>query len=173
MDSSSVSKRRLIGFLLVLAGVSSLFGQSAVLPFGLERGNLDGLRVSLRVNSTKANSGYEEIVISGGGEVIVRSALTTTARPRELSGRVPLAVIERLLELLTHEGAEGWDDNYRSQSHDYAVKSFTVAFRETIRKQVVVAIPEFPEFAHVAGAIKVIAAQACPDALKGRFFRML
>lgn len=144
-----------------------LSAQSPRLPFKLQPGRLSGVRITLRAGSTKPKSGHDEIIIEGGGKVTLRAA------PKELAGKVPLVTVERLLELLLHEGMEGWEDEYKAQSSHYATMALAVEDNGAILKQTVMSRPAFPEFAHAVGAIKLLAAQACPEALNGRFFQRL
>jgi len=168
--SSSIVSRRNWAW---LAGGALFSAQRPRLPFKLQSGRLSGVRITLRAGSTKPKSGHDEIAVAGDGRVTLRAVPFATAAPKELAGKVVPGTVERLLELLMHEGIEGWDEDYKAQSSHYATVALTVEDNGVRLKQTVMSRPAFPEFAHAVGAIKLLAAQACPEAFHGGFFERL
>ncbi len=157
MSFSSVSRRAILFSLPVWAR----------LPFGLQSGQLAGVRIRLRSVSTKVGSKAEEIVVDGDGGVLLR------AGGRERRGKVSAAAVERLLELMERDGIAKWDETDKTRSSHFVARSITVEQNDAVRKQVVVYGESFPEFAHAMGAIRMLAAQACPEAADGSFFQRL
>jgi len=137
----------------------------ARLPFGLQSGQLTGVRIRLRSVSTKVGSKVEEIAIAGDGVVVLR------AGDRERQGKVSAAAVERLLELIEREGIENWDADSKGRSSHYVARAILVEVNGAVRKQVEVRGEAFPEFAHASGAIRMLAAQGCPEVTDGTFFQ--
>ena len=169
MASSNVSRRTLP----LLASALLLRAQPPRLPFRLQSRQLADVRIALRAATTKPGSGRDEIVITGDGKVTLRTSTYAPSPPQERTGSVPPAALERLLELFALEGIDTWDDAYPAINSHYATKVLSVELRGTLLKQIVMARPEFPAFAHAVGALKLLAAQACPDALNRAFLPRL
>jgi len=167
---STVSRRALP----LLATAVLLRAQPPRLPFKLQPSQLPGVVITLRAATTKQGSGRDEIIITGAGKVTLRASTYAPAPPQERSGTVPPAAVERLLELFALEGIETWDDAYPAKSSHYSTKVLSIEFRGILQKQIVHSLSEeFPAFAHAIGALKLLAAQACSEALDRRFLPRL
>jgi hypothetical protein len=170
-----MSKPRITALLLpaVAGSLLVIAAGTPALPFGIKPEQLSTVVIRLRVASTKPNSGWDEIVIGGDGKVTLRAAVMANEPVKELSGKVDPLQVTRLLELLRAEGIEKWQEEYPARSSDYVAKVLTVEVNKVRQKEVVVARPEFPEFARVYGAIKLLAGLARPEALSGGFFQRI
>ena len=137
------------------------------LPFGLAPEQLLDVEIRFRVSSTKMGSSAEEILIRGNGEVEL------VAPPQTRHGTVPPLAVLRLLQLLSAEGLEGWDDTYRAETRDYVGKVIELSFQQEIIKRVAMCQTEFPEFSRAYGAIKLVASLAAPEVVLGGFFKRI
>jgi hypothetical protein len=145
----------------------------APLPFGLTPERVPAVVIEFSVTSTKAGSGFDEIIIRGTGDVVLRTAAMDADEPAQLTGRVEPAVVTRLLQLLHSEGIEGWDDEYPGERRDFVTKLMTIRLGEDDLKVVAMRREEFPEFSRAFGAIKMVASQARPEAVGGRFLQRI
>lgn len=143
------------------------------LPFKIKPEQLPDTVIRFRVASTKVNSGWDEIVIGGDGKVILRASAAANHAPKELAGRVEPLLVMRLLQLFRAEGIEGWRDEYRAKTSEFVAKVLTIEVKGASLKEVVVSQPEFPEFARVYGAIKLVASRARAEVLTGGFFQRI
>lgn len=143
------------------------------LPFAITPEQVPATEIEFRVGSTKIMSGFDEIVIRGTGDVILRTAARENDPPRELEGRVEPTLVARLLLLLGAEGVEGWDDIYRAETREFVSKALTITVDGAQQKEVAMHRTEFPEFSRAVGAIKLLAAVARPEALGGAFFQRI
>ena len=134
------------------------------LPFSLAPEQLPDVEIRFRVSSTKMGSSADEILIRGNGEVEL------AAPPRTRHGTVPPLAVLRLLQLLSAEGLEGWDDTYPAETRDYVGKVIELSLKQEIIKRVAMCQTEFAEFSRAYGAIKLVASLAAPEVVLGGFF---
>lgn len=144
--------------------------QDLPLAFGLNRDQLPAVAVKFRVASTKIMSGFDEIVVQGDGQVLLRTTAMANETPRELRGGVEAAVVETLLHVLQAEGFAGWDELYPAETHEFSAKVFAIRLGDEVLKEVSMCTVEFPEFSRAYGALKLVAALARPEVLTGTFF---
>lgn len=143
------------------------------LPFSMTPDQRLDAVVRFRVASTKMNSGFDEIVIRGSGEVLLRTATMADDKPSEVAGKVEPLLVARLLQLLGAEGIENWDDEYPAEARDFVAKVLTVQLKDIRQKEVAMCRAEFAEFSRAYGAIKLVASVARPEVLGGGFFQRI
>ncbi|HEU0122095.1 MAG TPA: hypothetical protein VFQ91_16315 [Bryobacteraceae bacterium] len=125
-------------------------------------------RIELRAASTKPGGGVDQITITSAGEISLLSA-----SGRRATGKAPAGTATALWQLMKNEGFDNWDKEYKSDTSDYVGKVLTVDFIGGDRTEIVLNRSEFPEFAHVVGAIKFLLALAMPEMATNRFFERL
>ncbi|MBM3752621.1 MAG: hypothetical protein FJW38_01420 [Acidobacteria bacterium] len=143
------------------------------LPFRLTEADLPDVILRFRVSSTKLFSGYDEILIRGNGQIGLRTALKRDSEPTMRVGSVDPKLIARLLQYLSSEGLEEWDESYPSEEREYVGKLLTLTVRDQTLKQVSMCQPEFSGFSRACGAIKLVAAMGAPEAINGEFFQRI
>jgi hypothetical protein len=144
--------------------------QSEQIAFGLTVQDVSKVQILYGFYSAKTGAGKQEILISGDGTVrlyLTKSMYDT--RPESRQGKVSTDVILRLLNVIEGENFFGLEDHYppTHDPHARRVLRMTLPNRE---KTVMVDEPRCPEFERVAGAVKLAAGIALPEALNQRFF---
>jgi hypothetical protein len=156
-----------------MASPNALEDKIGPLPLGLTLLQIPEVEIRFRVSSTKMNSGYDEIVIHGSGQVELNAAETREAEPAVRGGKVERMLVLRLLQLLGAEGIEGWDDLYPPVAREYVGMVLTIRLKDETLKQVAVCQPEFAEFSRAYGAFKLVASLSGPEVLSGDFFKRI
>ncbi len=162
-----------------------------VLPFGLPADRLREASFALRLQTSKINAGYDELLVAGDGAVVLSRTASARAEPERLEGRAPVEAFVRLLDLLEGERFLEWDALYPGPHADCAAYILTLRLpapdpapddpaalvprdeRPPVEKRVVAVMPTFEACALVIGAARVVAAQGRREALRRRFFARL
>lgn len=151
-------------------GTSRMTNQLEHLPFQLDLSDLPKVGILYGFYSAKTGAGKQEITISGDGTVklfLTRSMYD--AKPEVRQGKVSSEVILRLLDVIEGENFFALEDHYppTHDPHARRILRFTLPDRE---KTIILDEPRCPEFERVAGAVKLTAGLALPEALNRRFF---
>jgi hypothetical protein len=142
-------------------------------PFGLTPETLADVELFYGFQSAKTGAGKQEIVIHGDGAVrLFFSQSRYDEEPQVREGRLPEEVVVRLLEVVEEQHLFHLEDHYPPEGPSRGGWIIRVDLPDK-SKRVAVEGTHPPSFERVAGAIKLAAGLALPEALGGRFFPTL
>jgi hypothetical protein len=144
------------------------------LPFKLTPETLEGCSLSYSYQSPKVGAGRQELSVAGDGAVRLSRTIVFDDEPEVREGKAPRALVARLLDLVEEERFLGLAELYpREDGGQSSRRTIVLVLPDGREHTVCVDEPRCPEFERVAGAIKVVAGAALPDALGLRFFQNL
>lgn len=142
-------------------------------PFGLTPETLADVELFYGFQSSKTGAGKQEIVIRGDGDVrLFFSRSMYDEEPQVREGRLPEEVILRLLEVVEEQHLFHLEDHYPPEGPSRGGWIIRVELPDK-SKRVAVEGTHPPPFERVAGAMKLAAGLALPEALGGRLFPTL
>lgn len=142
-------------------------------PFGLTPETLSDVELSYGFQSSKTGAGQQDIVIRGDGHVrLFFSRSMYDEEPQVREGQLPQEVILRLLEVVEEQDFFYLEDHYPPEGPSRGGWIIHVALPDS-SKRVAVEGTHPPAFERAAGAIKLAAGLALPEALRGRLFPIL
>lgn len=151
------------------SGGENMAAQGMDLPFGLRQEELATVEVMYGFYSAKSGAGKQEISIRGNSRVSLYMTRSRYDPPSIHEGKLDVAVVVRLLDLMEEKGFLGFQDHYAAEGDPHARRVLRLVLPHNT-KTVMLDQPGFPAFEVVAGAVKLAAGLALPEALKHRFF---
>lgn len=146
-------------------------------PFVLTPEQLVAVEVTLAYHSPKTGAGRQELVVGGAVEgkkdgVLVRLRRTASreAPLDERQGVAPRDAFERLLALFAEEGFLALDQEYPAPPPPRGKRSMQLVLPDHDHCVFVAYPTPCAEFERLAGATKLVAALALPEALGHAFF---
>lgn len=145
---------------------------SETLPFNLTQEQLPDVGISYASYSAKSGVGKAEITISGSGELaLLQETVRDDPNPRVFTETIPMAIVTRLLDVLQEENFFALDDYYPHSGTPTGTRVITLTLPGRTKQVILDQPASAPAFERVAGAIKLAAGLATPEALQQRFFQ--
>lgn len=139
------------------------------IPFGISEEEIAAIEISLLFNSQKPDAGDQEVLLFGSGKVRLRATPIIDGKTKTKEGTIEKKTIIALLALMDEERFLGLQDRYPFKSEPHGIRVLTLKLpRQT--KQVIFEEGDCPQFERIAGAVKLAAGIALPEALGMRFF---
>lgn len=148
-------------------------------PFDLSAEQLARVEVALSYHSPKTGAGEQLVLIKGEGPkagqaaVRLRRTANRDAPPVDRDSTLPHAALRALLDLMCEAGFLGLEESYVAPPPERGLRVIRLKLPDH-EKSVSLEYPiDCAHFERCAGAIKLAAGLADPDALRHRFFANL